>query len=466
MTIRDRFAPLRLSLGLLAILPAMGFSGRTVDLSIEVKAAAQARSDPFSLAGGDELTLELVTGTGAGEPMVNAYVYEKPGVLAARDDPDSAAPIFTWRAPYPGNYYVVLENTGTATGTVRIRSSATRAPWAVRKAPESATVRVFFVTDRNRVGSDPANSFGSEPSTLSYGYSDVSIPRDHRLGELEGPSIWRLELRSLPGTHVVVTAVQAEAERAFLDRVKARVASSRRKEALLFIHGFNVTFEDAMRRTAQIAYDLAFDGPAIAFSWPSQGSVLPLAYTRDQRNADLSAESLRRLLVLLGGSGEATLHVIAHSMGNRVLQGALQQLRESGPQTPQPLFREMALFAPDIDAELFKRAVRQIAKSATRVTLYASSRDGALGVAQRVAGYRRAGQSGSGLIVVPEVQTIDASDVDTSLLGLNHSYFADNRTILSDLFSVLRGVSPENRPSLTVASDPNGRYWRFKPAVR
>jgi esterase/lipase superfamily enzyme len=168
----------------------------------------------------------------------------------------------------------------------------------------------------------------------------------------------------------------------------------------------------------------------------------------------------------LCASGQTTVHVIAHIMGNRVLQGALQQLRESGQKIPEPLFREMALFAPDIDAALFKRVARQMAKSATRVTLYASSQDGALSVAQRVAGYQRAGQGGSGIVVVPEVQTIDASDVDTSLLGLNHSYFADNRTILSDLFAVLRGVSPDDRPSLSVATDPNGKYWRFRPAVR
>ena len=35
----------------------------------------------------------------------------------------------------------------------------------------------------------------------------------------------------------------------------------------MFVHGFNVSFADAARRTAQIAYDLAFGGPG-ALSWP------------------------------------------------------------------------------------------------------------------------------------------------------------------------------------------------------
>jgi esterase/lipase superfamily enzyme len=235
---------------------------------------------------------------------------------------------------------------------------------------------------------------------------------------------------------------------------------------LLFVHGFNVTFDDAMRRTAQVAYDLAFDGPAVAFSWPSQGSALPLAYTRDQRNADLSASSLKKVLELLTSAGDVTVHVIAHSMGNRVLAGALQQLAPAPAAKRQGALREIAFVAPDVDAELFKRIVKQIAGKATRMTLYASSRDGALAAAQRVAGYQRAGQAGDRIVVVPELQTIDASDVDTSLLGLNHSYFADNSTIVSDLFTLLKGQPPEERFGLMPITTAAGRYWRFKAAVR
>jgi len=40
------------------------------------------------------------------------------------------------------------------------------------------------------------------------------------------------------------------------------------------------------------------------------------------------------------------------------------------------------------------------------------------------------------LVVVPGVETIDASHVDTSLLG--HSYFAETRSVLSDMFYLIR----------------------------
>jgi esterase/lipase superfamily enzyme len=38
------------------------------------------------------------------------------------------------------------------------------------------------------------------------------------------------------------------------------------------VHGYNVSFDDAALRTAQLAYDLTFDCPAAFFSWPSKGT--------------------------------------------------------------------------------------------------------------------------------------------------------------------------------------------------
>lgn len=441
-----------------------------VDVRLEINPGSRVRTEAMAMSPFEELTIELLERTDGLEPILNVYIHDEDGVLVQRDDPDTAAAMFAWQPSTNGNYYVVLDNTGPGVGTVRIRTTRTRGLQSSGQSLPAAfaTVRVFFATDRQDIGTATLPAFGPSPDTeLSYGYSDVSIPREHRLGELEGPSILRLEFRTDPAKHVVLLSVQPQSEHRFLAQISTRIATSRRREVLLFIHGFNVTFEDAMRRTAQIAYDLAFDGPMIAFSWPSQGSVSPLAYTRDQRNADLSATSLKRVLEALTATGEVTVHVIAHSMGSRVLAGALQQLvptRDASQR--QPALREVAFLAPDIDAELFKRTIKQIAAKATRMTLYASSRDGALALAQRVAGYQRAGQSGDQIVVVPEMQTIDVSEVDTSLLGLNHSYLADNTTIMSDLFTLLKGQPPQERFGLVPLAVPAGTYWRFRPAAR
>ena len=89
----------------------------------------------------------------------------------------------------------------------------------------------------------------------------------------------------------------------------------------------------------------------------------------------------------------------------------------------------------------------RIVDTAQRITLYASSRDRALQVSRRLHDYPRAGDSGEELTVVEGVETIDASVIDTSLLG--HSYFADAFTRLNAnaLFAV---VSATNLSSVSL----------------
>jgi esterase/lipase superfamily enzyme len=253
----------------------------------------------------------------------------------------------------------------------------------------------------------------------------------------------------------------------FYSRVSDRVAESSRHEAFVFVHGFNVTFEDAARRTAQISYDLGFEGAAILYSWPSQGKLGFVDYNKDGRNAELSVPHLRTFLSQLAArTGVRIIHVIAHSMGNRVVVKALAGGAVSPAGGPFRI-REVALMAPDIDAAEFRRLAVAMKGSADRVTLYASSGDAALKASQGLSGYARAGEGGDHIVVIPGViETIDSSAVDTSLLGLGHAYYADNSTILSDLFRLIRGDAARDRFRLRPVNSAQGQYWVFVPAAR
>ena len=285
------------------------------------------------------------------------------------------------------------------------------------------------------------------------------------MGELEAPSIWRLQFREDPDKHVTVIATQRESQSEFYRGVADRVSQSAAKQVLVFVHGFNQTFEDATKRTAQVAYDLAFDGPAIAFSWPSQGALLD--YVKDQRNADISAQALETFLLRLKGSSkQLTVHLIAHSMGNRVLARALERMAVAAQGINSRPLSEVAMMAPDVDAALFRQVVGKISASARRVTLYASTNDSALQLSMRLAGYPRAGDAGANIVVAAGIETVDASNVPTGVFGLGHSYYADNSTILSDLFAVVRGRPPNERFGLQEISGQAGNYWKFRPALR
>src|SRR5262249_8423076 len=124
--------------------------------------------------------------------------------------------------------------------------------------------------------------------------------------------------------------------------------------------------------------------------------------------------------------------------------------------------QEVILTAPDIDADVFKRDIAPSLTATGRpVTLYASSEDLALVASKKVHGYPRAGDSGRELVVVPGVEKVDATYADTSLLG--HSSFAESRSVLSDMFYLIRnGERADMRFGLRRVDAQAGRYWEFK----
>ncbi len=107
-----------------------------------------------------------------------------------------------------------------------------------------------------------------------------------------------------------------------------RMQAAESRAALVFIHGFNVSFDDAIRNAGQIGGDLQFKGLVIAFSWCAEGGTL--SYLADDRNARLSAPRLGEFLTLLRNEiGIDTIHIVAHSMGNLVLIEALRKLKSA-----------------------------------------------------------------------------------------------------------------------------------------
>lgn len=323
-------------------------------------------------------------------------------------------------------------------------------------------VRVSFATDRQYEISDKKISFGSEPGNVSYGYCYVSIPPSHKIGAIESPSIYKLEFRENPEKHVMIQETKLQPYDEFIKDLSWLSSRSNSGNAFVFIHGFNVGFDDAAKRTAQIAYDLNFDGVPIFFSWPSRNSASLTAYEADERNIELSEGTIKRFLIdVLSDTQISNLFVIGHSMGTRGLAKAVGAIALENPEALKKM-KAIILAAPDIDTELFKREIApKLLRAERNITLYASSNDRALSASQRLHGYPRAGDSGTGLVLLKGMDTIDASNVDTSLLG--HSYYGDVRTIIDDMHYLIQQSLPvDQRAGLSsIGREPN-RYWFFK----
>ncbi len=324
-----------------------------------------------------------------------------------------------------------------------------------------ALVDVGYATDRTATTPDEGY-FSAGRGELTFGIAQVSMPDDHRMGALENPRWWRLEFRPNPDKHVAVMSVGELERDRFIERMRESIAGDASNDALLFVHGYNVAFVDALRRTAQLAKDLDFSGIAIAYSWPSEANHLK--YTVDEANVRWSQPHFLEFLELcVRDLGLDSVQIIAHSMGSRLLGEILGQSPDIGLQAEEARLTQTIFAAPDIDSDTFCDLAKQFTHEQRRCTLYSSSNDKALKASKAVHKHPRAGDSGARLIVVPGVDTVDASEVDTSLLG--HSYFGDTRTLIGDLFGlIVDGKPPDKRFGLDAVGPDDARYWRFKPA--
>lgn len=320
-------------------------------------------------------------------------------------------------------------------------------------------VPVLYGTDRRRTNNGYANEAGD--GSLSYGLAEVSIPEDHRMGVLERPPWWRFGFGWNPDEHVQLLSITRLERDDFVDQVRSLANEAERREALVFIHGFNVDFHAAALRTAQIAYDLEFSGLAALYSWPSQGRANQAGYIADRDKVRWTEPHLRDFLqMLLTEFGLDAVHLVAHSMGNSALTEVIRDLDVGDLPPESARLSQLVFAAPDVNQDTFADLAKQFAAKADRCTLYASSGDKALRISQRWNASKRAGDAGGLLQVVPGVDTIDASSVATSLVG--HSYYGSNESVISDMIELLADKEPNERARLVRRGPPRMPFWVFK----
>lgn len=314
-------------------------------------------------------------------------------------------------------------------------------------------VPVFFATNRQK---DQQDAFGGAcAEKVSYGIAHVTIPETHRTGHVERPGRWRSENAE---RHVVIAKTEVFGQDQFAKELSAKTVEASRRELLVFLHGYQVTFEEAARRAAQVAQDIHFEGRIVLFSWPSAGALLK--YSQDEESAAISAFPLINFLRGLEGGPWEKIHLVAHSMGNRVLTAALAGSAELNI----PL-RNIVLIAADVPLGLFKAQYPEIAKRlqparGDLITSYASKTDRALFVSWFLHRYDRVGTFSDPPFIGPGMETINATAIDTSLLGLHHSYFGDRRSVLTDLGSLIgEGLPAARRHGLRAVQE----WWEFPP---
>jgi esterase/lipase superfamily enzyme len=342
--------------------------------------------------------------------------------------------------------------------------SAQAVPKPERKARSYNLVDVFYATDREESTSSRSKTQIRylnnlpEKRAVQYGICRVTVPERHSLGRIESPSIWSFTITANPEKHFTIRTCTKRSQATFFKDLCHRVGQTDEGSCFVFIHGYNVSFDDAVLRTAQLASDLKFLGTPILYSWASAANWKK--YPKDVETIDMTVDSLATFLEqIIASAGAKTIHLIAHSMGNRALIKALKQMTVTGGSKP---FKQVVLTAPDVPRQNVEPLIAAASTRAERVTLYASSKDKALGLSKVKNDYERLGKVYGFPFVLPGMDSIDASNVKTDFW--EHTVFAKARTVLADLATlILDGHPPEKRFGLKRLNSPHGLSWMIAP---
>jgi esterase/lipase superfamily enzyme len=348
-------------------------------------------------------------------------------------------------------------------------------------APETAAapwdvVPVFYGTDRVAEPQPARATYTSgRGKRLEFGRALVTVPKSHQVPQVERPWVYHLPFTSIvlyreredPNRHFTLKEVRALSESEFLALVRERLRASQtyKDHAVVFVHGFNTSFDNALFRTAQIAYDLKFDGAPFLYSWPSSGQVGLQDYSYDRESTGQAEPYFRQFLELVTRqTGAKSVSLIGHSMGNQLLLAVLRDIKRTAP--AGVVVSEVILAAPDVDRDTFEFLAKEIRGVSRGVTLLAASNDRALEISRQFwGGVPRAGDvPATGPVIVPGVDTIDITATSTNVFSLNHSVYAEQPMLLGDIQTLIRiGERPlgKRMPSLQLVTTDKGSYWRY-----
>lgn len=257
----------------------------------------------------------------------------------------------------------------------------------------TASVPILVATTRKKAVEDPGAMFGGERSdSLSYAAITVSIPPERKVGHVQWPT-------ALPGDarrDFVTLSADYIDQRSFAASVAETARRTRHPRVLIFVHGFNNRFDDAVYRFAQIVHDSKAEAVPILFTWPSRGNVELKSYTYDRESANYSRDALEGLIDQIAASPHIKeIHLLAHSMGSHVTLEALRG-RSMRRAPGNDKVKQAMLVAPDVDIDVFRATLKRMGPNRPKMLLFASRDDGALSLSKQIwGGVDRIGEVGA-----------------------------------------------------------------------
>ncbi len=351
----------------------------------------------------------------------------------------------------------LVEGKAPATVSTAAPGLATLAP---TRGSDDTVVTVWFGTERARTDPDqPSRGFGTKRDVrLHTGRLEVRVAHGP-FGTLNGGGLFRSHrVRTMPQTlreFADLESFSADLRAGLAEWSRCHPKNSKQgaPELLLFVHGYNVGFDEAARRAAQIHVDLQVPGVTAFYSWASADSLL--GYQEDESSIVHAVPHLLEFLEhLLASSGAARFHLLAHSMGHRALLRVLENIARRAGERTGKAFGQIFLCAPDVGPTQFRTAAAHLPKLAERTTLYISRCDKALWLSRILHGTDRAGFYPE-ITLAAGIDTIATEDVSSALIGLGHGYYAGTEALLYDIAGLIQQDTPPDAPRQRLHPEPN-----------
>jgi esterase/lipase superfamily enzyme len=318
--------------------------------------------------------------------------------------------------------FLLLALSGCAGQTHQLVGN-TIAPVAASKI--AGNYEIFVATSRAKAADPRVAYSGDRSKDLNLAQVDITVPAIHTTGAVERP----VGRQTDPAKYFTATRVAAyRDEEAFSRALRADIAR-RGGRAMVFIHGYNTAFDDAIYRITQIVHDSGYKGTPILFTWASAGRTVDYVY--DNNSATAARDRLEDTLRLVARSGAKRVDIVAHSMGNWVTVEALRQLAMTGDRDLDGKMGDVVLASPDIDVDVFKTQMGRYGVPDKPFVVLTSKNDRALSISGLIAGqrprlgdYTDAADIAQYGVIVADVSTLSSGD------SLNHAKFADNPVLV------------------------------------
>jgi esterase/lipase superfamily enzyme len=266
-------------------------------------------------------------------------------------------------------------------------------------------------------------------------------------------------------------------EQAFIDAVDRQVRRSPTGEAVIYVPGYRVTFNQVMTLMGAWAHYLGRATPVVAFSWPT--GTQWWNYLTDCPRARAHIPDIARLIALVAERSQAKrLNLLGFSCGSPLLAEALVQLRARHPGEDHAALQRRyrianAIFvAADIDLTTFTRAhLPALSDLVVRTEVYVSEDDVALKVSGWLARASRLGRPRLDELTRDDLETLASN---TRLVGIDvagvygaheltgirgHGYWIANPRVSTDvLLSMIYPFDPAWRG---LSHSPGVGMWTF-----